>query len=93
MKFAGDFLPSQTIVRNNKTATKVFSQEGGFIGRWRGTQEQFFLRIKKQGTKFDQERNYEKFTEDIDKVEKTWESKTVLIFFFHTNFFLRVGRS
>jgi len=32
MKFAGDFLPSQTIVQNDKTE-KVFSQEGGVIAR------------------------------------------------------------
>ena len=45
MKFAGDFLPIKKIVRNGKTK-KCFSQEGGFIARWRGTEEQNLIKRK-----------------------------------------------
>lgn len=53
MKFAGDFLPGQTFVRNDKNS--LLSRGGlQFEMTWH------------RGTKFHQRKNYEKFTEDID---------------------------
>lgn len=73
MKFAGDFLLGQTFVRNDKNS--LLSRGGlQFEMTWH------------RGTKFHQRKNYEKFTEDIDQVEETEKSKTVLKFSFIASF-------
>ena len=84
MKFAGDFLPSQTIVQNDKTE-KVFSQEGGVIARWRGTEEQLFEEQKRN--KFDQERETRKNSQRMltrlrkrEKVKQFWIFLSYLLF-------------